>query len=91
MLLRLTHRLIIDLGDPSRGEEAVVCNLHVDFHEFSGRQVIRRCGIRKVRAGAYPVDGFAEIDGDKVSILAESAIAEEKIDVAAAEKASFSV
>ena len=32
-------------------------------------------------------NGFAEIDGDKVSILAESAIAEEKIDVAAAEKA----
>ena len=32
-------------------------------------------------------NGFAEIDGDKVSILAESAITEEKIDVAAAEKA----
>jgi len=32
-------------------------------------------------------DGFAEIDGDKVSILAESAIAEEKIDEAAAENA----
>ena len=32
-------------------------------------------------------NGFAEIDGDKVSILAESAIAEEKIDVEAAEKA----
>jgi F-type H+-transporting ATPase subunit epsilon len=32
-------------------------------------------------------NGFAEIDGDKVSILAESAIAEEKIDVDAAEKA----
>ena len=32
-------------------------------------------------------NGFAEIDGDKVSILAESAIAEEKIDEAAAENA----
>lgn len=32
-------------------------------------------------------NGFVEIDGDKVSILAESAISEEKIDVAAAEKA----
>ncbi len=32
-------------------------------------------------------NGFAEVDGDKVSILAESAIAEEKIDVDAAEKA----
>ena len=32
-------------------------------------------------------NGFAEIDGDKVSILTESAIAEEKIDEAAAEKA----
>lgn len=32
-------------------------------------------------------NGFAEIDGDKVSILAESAITEEKIDVDAAEKA----
>jgi F-type H+-transporting ATPase subunit epsilon len=32
-------------------------------------------------------NGFAEIDGDKVSILAESAISEEKIDVDAAEKA----
>ena len=32
-------------------------------------------------------NGFAEIDGDKVSILAESALAEEKIDVDAAEKA----
>jgi F-type H+-transporting ATPase subunit epsilon len=32
-------------------------------------------------------NGFAEIDGDKVSILAESAIAEEKIDVDAAENA----
>jgi len=32
-------------------------------------------------------DGFVEIDGDKVSILAESAIAEEKIDEAAAENA----
>jgi F-type H+-transporting ATPase subunit epsilon len=32
-------------------------------------------------------NGFAEIDGDRVSILAESAIAEEKIDVDAAEKA----
>ena len=32
-------------------------------------------------------NGFAEIDGDKISILAESAIAEEKIDVDAAEKA----
>jgi len=32
-------------------------------------------------------NGFAEIDGDKVSILAESAIAEDKIDVEAAEKA----
>ena len=31
--------------------------------------------------------GFAEIDGDKVSVLAESAITEEKIDVDAAEKA----
>ena len=32
-------------------------------------------------------NGFAEIDGDKVSILTESAITEEKIDVDAAEKA----
>jgi F-type H+-transporting ATPase subunit epsilon len=32
-------------------------------------------------------NGFAEIDGDKVSILAESAITEEKIDEAAAENA----
>lgn len=32
-------------------------------------------------------NGFVEIDGDKVSILAESAISEEKIDVDAAEKA----
>jgi F-type H+-transporting ATPase subunit epsilon len=32
-------------------------------------------------------NGFAEIDGDKVSILAESAIAEDKIDVDAAENA----
>ena len=32
-------------------------------------------------------NGFAEIDGDKVSVLAESAITEEKIDVDAAEKA----
>jgi len=32
-------------------------------------------------------NGFAEIDGDKVSILAESAISEEKIDLDAAEKA----
>jgi len=32
-------------------------------------------------------NGFAEIDGDKVSILAESAITEEKIDLDAAEKA----
>ena len=32
-------------------------------------------------------NGFAEIDGDTVSILAESAITEEKIDVDAAEKA----
>jgi len=32
-------------------------------------------------------NGFAEIDGDKISILAESAITEEKIDVNAAEKA----
>ncbi|MFT3783462.1 MAG: ATP synthase F1 subunit epsilon [Nibricoccus sp.] len=32
-------------------------------------------------------NGFAEIDGDKVSILAESAITEEKIDEGAAEKA----
>ncbi len=32
-------------------------------------------------------NGFVEIDGDKVSILAESAISEEKIDVEAAEKA----
>lgn len=32
-------------------------------------------------------DGFAEIDGDKVSILAESAINEEKIDESAVEKA----
>ena len=31
--------------------------------------------------------GFAQIDGDKVSILAESAISEEKIDEAAVEKA----
>lgn len=31
--------------------------------------------------------GFAQIDGDKVSILAESAITEEKIDEAAVEKA----
>ena len=31
--------------------------------------------------------GFAEIQGDKVSVLAESAITEEKIDEAAAEKA----
>ena len=32
-------------------------------------------------------NGFVEIDGDKVSILAESAISEEKIDLDAAEKA----
>jgi F-type H+-transporting ATPase subunit epsilon len=32
-------------------------------------------------------NGFAEIDGDKISILAESAITEEKIDEAAAENA----
>lgn len=32
-------------------------------------------------------NGFAEIDGDKISILAESAITEEKIDLDAAEKA----
>jgi F-type H+-transporting ATPase subunit epsilon len=32
-------------------------------------------------------NGFAEIDGDKVSILAESAISEEKIDADAVEKA----
>src|SRR3984885_9254537 len=32
-------------------------------------------------------DGFAEISGDKISVLAESAITEEKIDVAAVEKA----
>lgn len=32
-------------------------------------------------------DGFAEIDGDKVSILAESAISEAKIDEDAVEKA----
>jgi F-type H+-transporting ATPase subunit epsilon len=32
-------------------------------------------------------NGFAEIDGDRVSILTESAITEEKIDEAAAEKA----
>ena len=32
-------------------------------------------------------NGFAEIDGDRVSILAESAITEEKIDEAAAENA----
>jgi len=32
-------------------------------------------------------NGFAEIDGDKVSILTESAIEEEKIDVTAAEAA----
>ena len=32
-------------------------------------------------------NGFVEIDGDKVSVLAESAITEEKIDVDAAEKA----
>ncbi len=31
--------------------------------------------------------GFAEIEGDRVSVLAESAITEEKIDEAAAEKA----
>lgn len=32
-------------------------------------------------------NGFAEIEGDKVSILAETAISEEKIDVDAVEKA----
>lgn len=32
-------------------------------------------------------DGFAEIDGDRVSILAESAITEERIDESAVEKA----
>lgn len=32
-------------------------------------------------------NGFAQIDGDKISVLAESAITEEKIDVDAAEKA----
>ncbi len=32
-------------------------------------------------------NGFAEIDGDKVSILTESAIDEEKIDITAAETA----